>query len=125
MRSPRRVPEGRGARWEPPWDRVPDPGRGSDWKETRTLWKPRASASEIELACGLKLIHALKTGGAYVAVPLVATALTPAIEPGLPDGVLGEGAEVPRFAHNAVLITTLESSFHWITLESSHRVVPS
>lgn len=125
MPSPRRGPEGGGARQEPLGERIPDPGRGSDWKETRTLWKPWASAGEIELAYGLKFIHALKTGGAYVAVPLIAAALAPAIEPGLPDGVLGEGTKVPRLAHNAVLITTLESSFHWITLESSHRVVPS
>lgn len=120
-----RAPEGGGLAGSPRGTGSLILGEDLTGKQPERYGKPWASASEIELAYGLKLIHALKTGGAYVAVPLVATALTPAIEPGLPDGVLGEGAEVPRFAHDAVLITTLESSFHWITLESSHRVVPS
>lgn len=73
----------------------------------------------------LHLVQTLNTGGAGQTIPVVATALTPAIEPGLPGSGMSKRTEVARFSSDAVLITAQKGSFQRITLKSSHRVLPS
>ena len=77
--------------------------------------------SEVS-AYGVELIESVNAGRAGKAIPVVAAALPPAVDPGLASGGMGERTKVAGFAMNAVLVTAQKCSFHRITLKSSHRV---
>src|SRR3989338_5320508 len=78
-----------------------------------------------ELTDRVQFVESMDAGGTGHAGPVVAATLTPAIKPGLANQWGSEWTEFSRFAMNAVLIATQKSFFHWITLKSSHRVLPS
>ena len=78
-----------------------------------------------ELADRVKFVESMQTGRAGQTIPVVAATLPPAVDPGLANLGMGERTEVARFAMYAMLITAQKCSFHRITLESSHWVLPS
>ena len=78
-----------------------------------------------ELTDRVQFVESMDAGGTGHAGPVVAATLSPAVKPGLANQWGSEWTEFSRFAMNAVLIATQKSFFHWITLKSSHRVLPS
>lgn len=80
----------------------------------------------ILLADRVDLIEAMNCCRAFFqAVPVVATTFTPTIEPSLAYGRESKRTEITGLAMQAELITADKGSFQRITLESSHRVLPS
>ena len=77
-----------------------------------------------ESADRVKFVESMQTSRAGQTIPVVAATLPPAVYPGLANIGMRKRTEVARFAMYAMLITAQKCSFHRITLESSHWVLP-